>query len=327
VELETALVIETLRTVRIVSRRDETPDIATFELRADDGPALPGFEAGAHIDVEVKPGLLRQYSLCDLPNGANSYRIGVLRDPKSRGGSIAMHARARGDCIRISTPRNHFPLVGGTSRTLLLAGGIGITPLLAMAQQLHQSNQPFEMHYCVRSTAQAAFQQELRSRSYRDRVRLHLDDGDPSQKLDIDALLAVNGQADLYVCGPAGFIGWIAAAAERAGLGADRFHREYFKPDPAAPVGEDGAFSVNLVRAGKTIEIAAGKSILVALQDHGIALPKSCESGVCGTCLTKVLGGIPEHRDYYLNESEKARGDQILPCCSRSRSALLVLDL
>lgn len=314
------------RTVRIIARHDVTPDITTFVLAADDGLSLPMFEAGAHIDVEIKPGLLRQYSLCDPYNPANSYRIGVQKDPQSRGGSVLMHALNTGDRLRISTPRNHFALVAGDHKTLLLAGGIGITPLLAMAQHLHNSHANFELHYCARSAAEAGFREELRCGSYADSVVMHFDDGPSAQKLDIDSVLARNQGAHLYVCGPAGFIGWIADAAAHAGISPQQFHREYFKPDTSA-IDNSGRFAVKLARSGQVIAISAGQSILAALEDHGIILPKSCEAGVCGTCLTGVLEGIPDHRDFFLSSCEKAKGDQILPCCSRSKSAVLVLDL
>jgi vanillate O-demethylase ferredoxin subunit len=317
-----------LRTVQIVARQLETPDIVALDLAPVDGRALPGFTAGAHIDVEVGTGLLRQYSLCALPCDRGTYRIGVLRDPASRGGSAAMHALGVGDRVRISAPRNHFELVSGSHETLLLAGGIGVTPLLCMAEELHRAGSSFNLHYCARSRAGAAFLPALQEAPYANRVRLHFDDGEAAQRLDIDCVLA--GAADgahLYVCGPGGFMGWVIDAAQRAGWPEARIHREYFKADTPVPTARDQPFRVRLERSGCVFDIPADRSIVSVLHEHAIELPVSCESGVCGTCLTGLLAGEADHRDYYLTAEEKARGDQILPCCSRARSTLLVLDL
>lgn len=317
-----------LRTVEIVERHLETPDIVVLDLAPADGRALPGFAAGAHIDVELSSGLLRQYSLCALRSEQGCYRIGVLRDPASRGGSVAMHARRLGERLRISEPRNNFTLTPGAHETLLLAGGIGVTPLLSMAEELHSAGAAFKLHYCARSVAQAAFLPALRVAPYADRVALHFDDAAPEQKLVIDAVLAASPpDTHLYVCGPGGFMAWVIAAAERAAWPANQLHREYFKVDAPAPLVGDQPFQIQLAQSGQLFNVPANRTIVAVLRDAGIDLPISCESGVCGTCLTGVLAGEPDHRDFYLSPEEKARGDQMLPCCSRALSSTLLLDL
>jgi vanillate O-demethylase ferredoxin subunit len=317
-----------LRSVQIVGRRLETPEIVVLALAPADGRALPPFEAGAHVDVELRPGLVRPYSLCALPGGDGCYRIGVLRDPASRGGSAAVHALAEGDRLRISEPRNQFRLTPGRHHTLLLAGGIGITPLLCMAEALHGEDASFALHYCARSAARAAFLPALHAAGYAGRVHLHVDDGDAGQRLDIAATLAAAPpDAHLYVCGPSGFMAWVIGAAAQAGWPDGRVHREYFNAAGLPPSSGERAFRVRLARSGGTFDIPADASISAVLRAHGIDLPVSCEAGVCGTCLTGVLEGEPDHRDLYLTTTERERGDQMLPCCSRAAGDLLVLDL
>ncbi len=313
---------------QVISRREETPDIVVLELAdANDQPLTP-FKAGAHIDLELGPGLIRQYSLCRLADGERAYQIAVLKDPASRGGSLAVHGLAIGDRLRISEPRNNFPLIPGPHKTLLLAGGIGVTPLLCMAWALHEEGADFELHYCARSPAQAAFRQALGDAPFSAQVFMHFDDGAEDQRLRIDPLLAsLDRDAHIYVCGPAGFISHVADAATRAIWPETQLHREYFKADGSSVVEGDRAFQVKLASTGQIVPVAADQTILAALKAHGIDLAVSCEAGVCGTCLTGVIEGAPDHRDYYLNPAEKAAGDLILPCCSRAKSDLLVLDL
>jgi vanillate O-demethylase ferredoxin subunit len=314
--------------VRIVARRQETAEIVVLDLAAEDGAALPDFAAGAHIDVEIRPGLVRQYSLCALPAGDGRYRIGVLRDPASRGGSVALHGLDVGAPLRIGAPRNQFTLAPGAHETLLLAGGIGVTPLLCMAEALHRDARSFSLHYCARSAARAAFLPLLAAAPYAARVRRYFDDGADTQRLDIAAVLAGAAPGShLYVCGPGGFMAWVLEAAERAAWPAARVHREYFKAEPIVQPAGDRAFHIRLARSGRVLEVPADRSIVAVLRAHGVELPISCEAGVCGTCLTGVLAGEPDHRDLYLTAAEHDRGDQMLPCCSRARSDLLVLDL
>jgi len=314
-------------TVKVVRKAREAEGISSFELRRADGQPLPPFTAGAHIDVQLAPGLVRQYSLCNAPSERHRYLIAVLREPQSRGGSLAMHERIElGDPLQISEPRNHFALLPAR-RTLLLAGGIGITPILCMAEELSQAGADFEMHYCSRSAERMAFRSRIEESAFADRVQFHFDAGPEAQKLDANRLLAQQpAGTHLYVCGPAGFIAHVLDQARRCGWPEDQLHREFFA---AAPVETqaDAAFELRLARSGLSCRVPADKSALEVLLAHGIAVPMSCESGVCGTCLTRVIEGVPEHRDVYLTEAEQARNDQFTPCCSRARSPMLVLDL
>jgi vanillate O-demethylase ferredoxin subunit len=314
--------------LRVAAMAQETPDILAFDLCDPEGSAMLCFTAGSHIDVEVAPGMVRQYSLLNAPIERHRYRIGVLKDPKSRGGSVAMHAVKPGDLIRIAGPRNHFELALGDHPTLLLAGGIGVTPLLSMAQHLHQNGKAFSLHYCARSRAQAAFLSDLQSSPYTQNVRTHFDDETPEQRLDIKSVLsALAPETQIYVCGPPGFMGWCIEAAIDAGIPEPSIHREYFNAPAAPSDGQDIAFQVAIASSGSVYDVPAGLSILHVLRDHGIAVPASCETGVCGTCLTGILSGIPDHRDCYLSKQERAANDVMLPCCSRAKSPRLVLDL
>lgn len=314
-------------TVKVLRRTQVAEDIAAFELGLPDGGALPGFSAGSHVDVHVPGGLVRQYSLCNDDAEAHRYRIAVLRDAASRGGSAAMHdALHEGDELLISAPRNHFPLVRA-ERTLLLAGGIGVTPLLCMAQRLAAIGADFELHYCTRSAARTAFREEIAAAPWAGRARFHFDDGDAAQKLDAAALLATpTPGTHLYVCGPAGFIAHVTQTAKAQGWPDEQVHLEYFGAAPQDTSG-DGSFEVRLASTGKTYTVAADQSVVQALAAHGVEIMVSCEQGVCGTCITRVLEGECEHRDLYFTDEEKAANDQFTPCCSRARSPLLVLDL
>jgi vanillate O-demethylase ferredoxin subunit len=312
---------------RVARRREEAPGIVSFELRALDGGDLPPFTAGAHIDVQAPNGAIRQYSICNSPLERDRYLLGILDDPASRGGSRALHAMTgTGNVLRISAPRNHFALVPAR-RTLLLGGGIGITPMLAMAAELASQGRDFELHYCARSRARAAFLDLIAQSPWASRARLHLDDGAPDQRFDADAVLA--GPADdthVYICGPAGLIAHVRERAAAHGWASAQVHVEHFAA-PAQDLPEAGAFDVRIASTGKVIRVAADQTAAGALSEHGIDIPLSCNEGVCGTCITGVLAGTPEHRDCYFTEEEKARNNQFMPCCSRSLDQTLVLDL
>jgi vanillate O-demethylase ferredoxin subunit len=319
---------EHFRPLRVTARRQETGDIVTFDLADPNGADLPAFTAGSHIEIEAAPGLVRQYSLLNDPAERHRYRIGILKDGASRGGSVAMHKIETGDLVRIAGPRNHFALHPGPHETLLLAGGIGITPLLCMAQQLHREARKFTLHYCVRSRAHAAYLDYFESCPFAANVQVHFDDGADAQRLQINSVLgALAPDAHIYVCGPGGFMGWCIDAAAATGIPDERVHREYFKA--AAPVAETGdrAFEVKITSTGAVYNVPVNTTILNVLREHGIQLQASCETGVCGTCLTGVRSGVPLHRDLYLTPEERAAGDLILPCCSRASSAMLVLDI
>ena len=313
--------------VKVASKTNEADGICSYELVPTSGGELPAFEAGAHVDVHLPDNLIRQYSLCNPPIETHRYQIGVLRDAGSRGGSEAMHDRIDvGTVLRISAPKNHFPLVDA-KRTLLLAGGIGVTPILAMAETLASKGAAFEMHYCARSPEKAAFKERLGESHLRGLVHFHYDSGDAAQKLDMAALLA-NPQPDthLYVCGPQGFIEYVLGTARAQGWPVPQLHVEYFSAAAVDTTG-DQPFDVKLASSGKVFTVAPGTTVIKVLADAGVEIPYSCEEGVCGTCLTRVIEGVPDHRDMYLTEEEQAANDQFTPCCSRSKTKVLVLDL
>jgi len=317
----------TLR-VRVVRKTVEAHGICSFELASVDGSVLPAFSAGSHIDVQVPGGLTRQYSLCNDPAESHRYLIGVLRDAASRGGSAAMHEQVReGSELAISPPKNHFALAHQASRHLLLAGGIGITPILCMAERLSAIGAEFELHYATRSRERTAFFERIGASAFAPRAAFHFDDGAAAQKLDIAATLARQGAGThLYVCGPKGFMDAVLGAARGSGWAEERIHFEFFNAE-VQPQAGDRAFEVQLASSGRVIRVAADRTVLAALADAGVVVPSSCEQGVCGTCLTRVIEGTPDHRDQYLMPDEQAAGDQFLPCCSRATSARLVLDL
>jgi vanillate O-demethylase ferredoxin subunit len=312
----------------IVSRKQqEASGIASYELVHADGAELPAFTAGAHIDVHLPGGLIRQYSLCSSSVERRRYLIGVLREPASRGGSAAMHdVVQQGDRLTISEPRNHFELVEGARRSLLIAGGIGITPLLAMGERLTQLKADFELHYCARSMDRMAFRERVLKSGFASRTHFHLDDGDDEQRLKPHAVLA-SAQPDthLYVCGPTGFMDYIIAEAKGQGWRDEQIHREYFSADPAAAQGGD-LFQIKIASTGQIFTVPEDKTVVEVLKGSGIEIIMSCEQGVCGTCLTRVLEGELEHRDMFMTDREHAEGKLFTPCCSRGRG-LVVLDL
>ncbi len=315
-------------TVQVSKKSVEAFDVCSFELVNPNGELLPAFTAGAHIDVLVRPGVTRQYSLCNSASERHRYLIAVLREPQSRGGSIAMHDDIQeGMRIQISTPRNLFPLEANSSGAVLFAGGIGITPILCMADTLFLHSTPFVLHYCARSPDRMAFRERIAQAPYRDRVVMHFDDRPSAQRLDIGTALADSKpNTHLYVCGPGGFIQYVLDGAAGLGWDASRLHREYFMPERRADTTQ-GAFDVELSGNGAVYRVPADKTVVEVLAEHGVEIPVSCEQGVCGTCLTRIIAGEPEHRDSFLTSQERQRNDQFTPCCSRAKSARLVLDL
>jgi vanillate O-demethylase ferredoxin subunit len=314
--------------VRVARKAAEALDICTFELVAADGGTLPAFSAGSHIDVHVPGGPVRQYSLCNDPAESHRYLIGVLKDPATRGGSKSMHENVReGDVLAISAPKNHFALAHEARRHLLLAGGIGVTPILCMAERLALTGAQFEMHYCTRSRERTAFLQRIAASSFADRVTHHFDDGPVAQKLDMATLLAApRPGTHVYVCGPKGFMDAVLGTARAAGWPEAQLHYEFFSAAPTAS-DSDGSFEVQLASSGRIVVVPKDQSVVQALAAAGVEVMTSCEQGVCGTCITRVIEGECDHRDSYFTPEEQAAHDQFTPCCSRARSARLVLDL
>jgi vanillate O-demethylase ferredoxin subunit len=314
--------------VRVARKAIEATDICTFELVDVGGRPLPPFSAGSHVDVHLSNGITRQYSLCNDPTESHRYLIGVLRDPATRGGSRAMHESVNeGDVLQISAPKNHFPLAHEAARSVLLAGGIGVTPILCMAERLAISGAAFEMHYCTRSRDRTAFRDRIAKSTFASQVQFHFDDGAAEQQLDLAALLAMSEQGvHVYVCGPKGFMDAVLATARKQGWPEAQLHYEFFSAE-VPESANDSSFKVKLASSGRIVVVPHDKTVVEALAGAGVDIPISCGQGVCGTCVTRILDGEPDHKDIYLSPQEQAQNDQFTPCCSRSRSAMLVLDL
>ncbi|MEU0071544.1 PDR/VanB family oxidoreductase [Streptomyces sp. NPDC006332] len=309
------------------ARHEATSRIVVLDLVGSDAVELPEFAAGAHVDVLVDgvAGLVRQYSLCGPPHDRTRYRLAVLAETASRGGSLGMHRLRKGDRLRISRPRNRFKLSDEARRHLLVAGGIGVTPLLAMAHALEAGGAHYELHYCARSRADSAFAEELEHNPH---VRLHFDDGPDDQRFDAATDI---GRPDpgtaLYVCGPGGFMDFVISRAHEAGWPPEAIHKERFTPvqDTAAHAA-DGTFTVRLAKSGGEYEIKEGENILDVLLAGGVDAPYSCQQGICGECVVRVLAGEPDHRDDILTDRERADG-LFTTCSSRAHSPVLELDL
>ncbi|MCG7601291.1 PDR/VanB family oxidoreductase [Halomonas sp. McH1-25] len=313
--------------VRVTKKAQEAEDIVSFELTDPHGRPLPAFSAGAHVDVRIRDGLIRQYSLCNHPEERDRYRIAVLREPASRGGSTAMHDEIQeGDLLQISAPKNHFPLEP-SKRTLLFAGGIGVTPILCMAERLAHTQAHFEMHYCARSRDRMAFVDRIQQGAYAEHVHFYHDDQPDAGRLDVASLAAEpDDDTHIYVCGPSGFIDHVLSTCKAQGWPSSQLHTEYFT-GAVQDSEDDESFEVKIASSGASFTVPKDKTVYEVLSENGVEIMVSCEQGVCGTCLTRVLEGEPDHRDLYLDDEEHAANDQFTPCCSRAKSKILVLDL
>jgi len=311
--------------LRVSAIRFEAETIRSVELVAADGTALPAFTAGAHLDIELPPDLSRSYSLINPQGETHRYVIAVNRDPNSRGGSAYLCDTLRvGEILKVSPPHNTFPLDETAALTVLFAGGIGVTPILSMLLRLEELGKPWRLHYAVRNRANAAFlDQILRLEAHQPgRVHLHVDD-EAGAVMDIAAFVAQQPcEADLYCCGPTPMIDAFAAAA--ASRPEENVHIERFK-------GTEGAvstgFTVVLNRSKREFSVPAGETIMQVLMDAGMKVPHSCREGVCGTCETRVLEGVPDHKDNLLSPRERASNKVMLICCSGAKTDRLVLDL
>ncbi|MDE2486313.1 MAG: oxidoreductase [Alphaproteobacteria bacterium] len=312
--------------LKVVAKTVEADSITSFELAHPRGKVLPAFSAGSHIDLTIAPGLTRQYSLCNDPKETHRYLVAVLREDEGRGGSVRMHEEVEeGDVLQAGGPRNHFPLAHGAEKTLLIAGGIGITPILCMAERLANIGADFALHYCVRSLDQAAFADRIRGSSFAGRTHFHV--SAERGRLNVTSLLRQQPPGThVYVCGPNRLIDDVVETARALGWDEGRIHREYFAA-AHRDTANDKPFALKIASSGLVIEVPKDRSVVEALAAHGIDIPTSCGDGVCGTCLTRVLEGEVEHRDMLLSPEERAKNDQFTPCCSRSAGQLLVLDL
>jgi ferredoxin-NADP reductase len=308
--------------------RFEAAGINSYELVDPAGEDLPPFTAGAHIDVHLSNGAIRQYSLCNSPAERHRYVIAVLRDEKGRGGSKALHDSLKvQDVATFSYPRNNFSLADQARKVILLAGGIGVTPLKSMVHALEDAGVPFEFHYCARNAGCVAFGTELAGPWKHGKPVFHFDHGDPAEGLDIAGLLReVEDGAHLYYCGPAGFMQACANAAAHWPAGC--VHFEHFKaPEIVRPAAGAvaGSFAVKIASSGQVIDVAPGISIADALTAAGVRIETSCQSGLCGTCKVRYLEGEVDHQDMILDDGEHQQW--LTACVSRASSALLVLDL
>jgi ferredoxin-NADP reductase len=314
--------------LRIKSIELLAEDIRGYELVDPEGKELPVFTAGSHIDIHLTDALVRQYSLSNDPAERHRYQIAVLREPTGRGGSQHVHDRLKvDDLVRVEGPRNNFALVDTAKRHLLIAGGIGVTPMMAMVSALEARSEAFHLHYCTRTPTKTAFLQELASLASRGKVTHHFDNSDPAQGLDLRKLLSgIDDGTHLYYCGPPGFMQAIKEASSHWPAGT--VHFEYFAaPADAPPLTTEGdrPFRVRIKSSGVEYEIPVGATIVGVLRQHGFSVQTSCEEGYCGTCITPYLEGVPDHRDESLDD--EARGQYVLICCARSKSDVLVLDL
>ncbi len=314
--------------VRVTTVQTGCLDVKTFEFEGVDGSPLPAFTAGSHIDVHLDEGLVRQYSLCNGPDETERYCIAVKREVASRGGSARMHDRVReGDVLTIGVPRNNFRLREGDGPALLIAGGIGITPLLSMALQLKSESKPFHLHYFTRSVEHTAFHQRLSGEGFRGRVDFHYALEPSAVRTCLQKHLGHRQlTSELYLCGPRAFMDLVQEVAATS-WPPENVHLEYFTADPGALAGPRSTFTVRLARSGAVFAVPEDKTILEVLAEHGQSVETSCEQGVCGTCLTGVLEGVPDHRDVFLTDDEKQSNDKMCVCVSRACSETLVLDL
>ena len=314
----------TARKMRVHRMEWAARDVLEVEFRLPEGGDVPEYEPGAHIDLTLPNGITRSYSIKGDRGLRDRITVGVGLDAASRGGSSFIHRTLRvGDVIPVAGPRNHFPLVEDAPKVVLIAGGIGITPMVCMARRLAALGRDFAFHYAVRSADRAAFLDELQALGIA--PVLHVDEtaGGP---MDVAAAIADQpGGTHFYCCGPAGMLAAFEAAT--AHLPETHVHVEYFSPRVIAVEGEDRPITVVLDRAGKTIEVAADESIAAAIQRVGVSVDTSCEDGICGTCETRVLDGTPDHRDSVLTKSEQEAGRTMMICVSRCKGDRLVLDI
>ena len=316
-----ALIEVRLSAIEAVAR-----DTNVYTLRRPDGGALPAYKPGAHIDIHLPNGLVRQYSLLNPNTDPESYAVAIKRDAQSRGGSRyifdEMHV---GDTLKISAPRNNFPLVENAEHVVLFAGGIGITPIWCMVQQLSAAKRPWTLHYSCRSRADMAFLEAL-EQEQSGSVHLHFDDEADGKFLDLGAAIAAApGHAHFYCCGPNPMLAAFEAAAAK--LPRHQVHVEYFTPKEESAPAKLGGFWVELARSGEEYFIPEGKKILEVLYEAGVDVDYSCELGICGECVTRVISGLPEHHDSVLSEEEQASNEKVMICCAGCKTERLVLDM
>ena len=316
-------------TVCVDAVRDEAPGIRSYVISRVDGAPLDEYEPGAHIDVTSPTGVTRQYSLCGDPDLRDQHLFAVKREDASRGGSSSLHDHVEpGAHLLIGAPRSLFRLDPAASEHILIAAGIGITPLLSMAYRLVRQNASFKLHYFIRDQASAAFIPLLSQPPFAANVVLHC--GVEPDRVDAEVsgcLAGIAPGAHIYTCGPGVFMNRVVSVAEQH-VPAESIHLERFAADPDTATDPAlDSFDVEIASTGSRVRVSEGMSIVQALASIDIIVDTSCGEGVCGTCMVDVVSGEPEHRDHCLSKSERASGTVICCCVSRSRSAVLVLDL
>ena len=307
-----------------VTRNDTIADgINLFEFRDAGGTELPQFSAGAHIGIHVPNGMLRKYSLCNDPAERDRYQVAVKREVNGRGGSCSLIDDVKaGDELAVVAPVNDFGLPPRAQDFLFIAGGIGVTPMVAMIRQVMAEGKRFRLYYCTRSPETTAFREELSAPQFKDMVTIHYDQGDPSRSLDLRPILAERKNREhLYCCGPRPLMEAVRAMTDHWSPTAVHFEAfseaETHKPD-------DKPFKVRLARSGTVLDVSTSMTILEVLREHGLEVPSSCETGTCGTCRTRLLAGEADHRDLVLAEHE--RKDTIMICVSRARGDEITID-
>lgn len=318
---------EPLFPARIVAIELEAEDILSFTLRPLDAALSGAIDPGSHVDVHLPNGMMRSYSLSNGPAHDRGFRLTIARDVNSRGGSTYIHDALRvGQVLEISKPRNNFVLAEQAEMSVFFAGGIGITPFIPMIARLNALGKPWRLIYATRNRARAALLDEINAlvAGGNGEFVAHHDETDGIYDLK-SALNSVSPGTHVYCCGPTGMLDAFRAGAKEAGIESERIHFEYFSSEVESAT--EGGFVVVLNKSGAEVTVKSGQTILQALTDYGLNIPYSCEEGICGACETRVIDGVPDHRDMILSDDEKKQSKTMMVCCSGSKSARLVLDL
>jgi vanillate O-demethylase ferredoxin subunit len=315
------------RSVVVAKKANEAHNMVSLELVDPSGAELPAFSAGSHIDVTIPGGLVRQYSLCNSSSERHRYLIGVWKDANSRGGSKALHEAVNvGDTLQVSLPRNRFRVPRNAKRAILLARGIGVTPILSIADYLKSEGIPFELHYVFALMSPGSFHTTIEASTFGENTKYYLEATEQNQLLNPAALLAEQPEdTHLFICGVDWWLDPIVSSATQKGWAEERIHVERFTAKLAAPL-LDKVFEVKIASTGAVFKIPGDKTVAAFLEEKGVKIPTSCEQGLCGTCKVKVLEGDADHRDKRLSAEQRAEGF-FLACVSRAKGNLLVLDL
>jgi vanillate O-demethylase ferredoxin subunit len=318
---------DALRSLVVADKAIEAHNIVSFELVDPSGVELPAFSPGSHVDVTLPGGMVRQYSLYNGPSDRHRYRIGVWKDPNGRGGSRALHEAVNvGDTLQVSLPRNRFRVPRNTKRALLLARGIGVTPILSIADYLKSQGIPFELHYVFALMSPDSFRRTIDGANFSEDTKYYLEDSEQNQLLNAAEVLVERPEdTHLFICGADWWLDPIVKTATQKGWSEERIHVERFTTKQAAPL-LDKVFDVKIASTGTVFKIPGDKTIAGFLEEKGIKIPTSCEQGMCGTCKVKVLEGEADHRDKRLSPEQRAQGF-FLACVSRAKGDMLVLDL